>query len=719
MMAEEDGQAWQGPDDQNYLRAPGMGWMSRSGHGPDIGQMPMERSRSNGLRGRPRERDQQDSQARGVSGRWDEIPSRKQRNSSQNRSPSPPLPPLGDIPEATRPRYQRSSPLPLDRKAGAAQVTNIPESADIKHLLGAVSNAIGANRVNNKVWIANGTAILQFESVTYLDLLLKGKGKIKGEMEIKVGGKASTLDIVRVDLDTVRVKFEPRSMGLGWCQTPQKKAGCVVVDVTPNSQAAKLGVKRGWIATQVEDNDLDSRGPIGIIEKHKKKDRPFHVTFQHIVQREVRRTRSNSLGSPVAGGSRAPLKTRSAPIDEYTRLRLSPSAMSFEPFNVTIPNSERPTRTVSGKLQDDNIMYSPKSSRQTSESGGFHPPPPQMMTLGQPRMAYRDHTGYSDQRQMPMGQRRDGYQEYYDGYDRSDMSWANAVRGGSQTGHNNMVQQVSHRLQQSRRAPPPGMGAPRGRGSRVPMTSGTSVRLAHPGPRGQPYGEKRVVLTQTSDSSASGPKRKRRSGRRGKKNMDPRYADSHMYGSRDSFDDRYDRPLPRPSRTYTCPQCATKCNGPQQLQQHIGSAGCKLRQLNLSRVECQPERSVFIGNIPLNCTEKDVLKSLQDRGIQVDKLPAINDGQEPIYVIEMRMGKKCKYAVVQLISADERLKVVTIHHDETITDKVMISGDIIQFAEDGKTPLKNDDDSMVTKYGTVQLDIKPCRPRGEKRQSAH
>lgn len=82
------------------------------------------------------------------------------------------------------------------------------------------------------------------------------------------------------------------------------------------------------------------------------------------------------------------------------------------------------------------------------------------------------------------------------------------------------------------------------------------------------------------------------------------------------------------------------------------------------------------------------------------------------------MGKKCKYAVVQLVSADERLKVVTIHHDETIKDKVMITGDIIQYEDgpDGKMPLKNPDGSMVTKHGTVQLDIKPCRPRGEKRR---
>lgn len=75
------------------------------------------------------------------------------------------------------------------------------------------------------------------------------------------------------------------------------------------------------------------------------------------------------------------------------------------------------------------------------------------------------------------------------------------------------------------------------------------------------------------------------------------------------------------------------------------------------------------------------------------------------------MGKKCQYAVVQLVSPEERLKVVTIHHDETITEKVTISGDVIQYEEDGKTPLKDDEGEPVTKPGTVQLDIKPYRQR--------
>lgn len=101
-----------------------------------------------------------------------------------------------------------------------------------------------------------------------------------------------------------------------------------------------------------------------------------------------------------------------------------------------------------------------------------------------------------------------------------------------------------------------------------------------------------------------------------------------------------------------------------------------------------------------------MLASLKQRGVKVDM------DTEGTCVIEMRAGKKCQYAVIQLESVEEREKAVTIHHDEAITEKFTVTAPV-EGAEYGDIDTTNPFGALASQ--TVQLYIKPYRQRGEKR----
>lgn len=96
------------------------------------------------------------------------------------------------------------------------------------------------------------------------------------------------------------------------------------------------------------------------------------------------------------------------------------------------------------------------------------------------------------------------------------------------------------------------------------------------------------------------------------------------------------------------------------------------------------------------------MSALERQGVKVDMgLQAGEDG----VVIELREGKACQYAVVQLESIEEREKAINIHHDESITEKFTVATGV---QCDGENRF-----GVLTRE-IVQLDIKPYRQRGEK-----
>lgn len=139
------------------------------------------------------------------------------------------------------------------------------------------------------------------------------------------------------------------------------------------------------------------------------------------------------------------------------------------------------------------------------------------------------------------------------------------------------------------------------------------------------------------------------------------------------------------------------CNSRQQLVQHTGSAGCKIRKHNLQRLQCVAERSVFIANIPLDAGRGELKTVLEENSIVIDddlesldeevkaSLGGITDPSEVF--IEMRQGSRCQYAVVQLKSVDERAKAISLTSEET--DTVLIIRDAVLDIKPYRARVKN------------------------------
>jgi hypothetical protein len=106
--------------------------------------------------------------------------------------------------------------------------------------------------------------------------------------------------------------------------------------------------------------------------------------------------------------------------------------------------------------------------------------------------------------------------------------------------------------------------------------------------------------------------------------------------------------------------------------------------------ECELIRDLFVV-VDHQC--------IQARGIEVG------------HKVWLRPADRCQYAVVELASAEERLKALVIHHDEEISDKFTLEGDVVQVLSDGVTPLYNSRGEFLLTRAVVQVELRPYRQR--------